>query len=166
MLPRLAARFGELPDTAALADGLGSARLTVFDPNLLDLGVIALQTFDTLIASGDDLVGLDAGQLADILRWVSIGGILVVDDDAGLAVLPDEWQPGRNGVAWAGLGEIHHVKGAASAGAWGPVISATTSGSIGSMFGTEMMTDPQFDLANRSGVDLPSITPLAIGLGA
>jgi hypothetical protein len=165
VLPRLAARFDELPDTAALADGLGSARLTVFDLELLDLGVAALQTFDTLIVSGDDLTGLDDGQLADVLRWVSIGGVLVVDDEAGLAALPDEWQPGTNGAAWAGLGEIRHVKGAASAGAWGPVISPTTTGSIGNMVGTEMMSDTQFDLANRSGVDLPSITPLAIGLG-
>jgi len=164
VLPRLAGRFDELPERVALADGVGDARLTTLTPEVIDLGSLAMQTFDTVVVGGDDLAALSDEQRATLLSWVSVGGILVVDDADALGALPDEWQPGRNGVAWAGLGEVHDVDGAASAGDWTDVIVPTAPPSAGAMFGSEMMTDPQVDLAARGGVDLPSIAPWTLGI--
>lgn len=166
VLPRLAARFEELPPQVRLPEGIGSAQIAVIPAGVVDLGVSGLQSFDTIVAGADDLTELTERQREDVLRWVSLGGILVLDDGESAAALPDEWQPGRGGYAWAGLGEVRIVDGAASDGDWADFIAPTPVGQTGMMMGSEMMVDPQRDLAGRSGVDLPSIAPLAIGVVA
>jgi len=169
LLPRFTARLDEPPARAGLADGVGNALFAPIDATILDLGVSALQTFDTIVGAGDDVLELSDARLADLLRWVSLGGILVLDDagvdGAGLDRLPAEWRPGTTGVGWAGLGEVHLVAGAAGDGRWADVVPPTPVGPASMFMGGEMSTDPQMDLASRSGVDLPSVAPLAIGIG-
>lgn len=164
VLPRLAARFDELPPQARLPEGIGSAQIAAITAGVIDLGVSGLQSFDTVVAGADDLSELTDAQRDDVLRWVSLGGILLLDDGESVDVLPDEWQPGRSGYSWAGLGEVRIVDGAASDGDWADIIAPTPIGQTGMMMGSEMMVEPQRDLAGRSGVDLPSIAPLAIGV--
>lgn len=164
VLPRLASRFEELPPQVRLPEGIGSAQLAAITTGVIDLGVSGLQSFDTVVAGADDLTELTDRQRDELFRWVSLGGILLLDDGEAATALPDEWQPGRSGYSWAGLGEVRIVDGAASDGEWTAIIAPTPVGQPGMMMGSEMMVDPQRDLAGRSGVDLPSIAPLAIGV--
>lgn len=170
VLPRLAARIGELPDgEIALGDKLGGAYLSAVPYAVVDLGVAALRSFDTIVAGGDDLPAMGDAQLDVLWAWVSTGGVLLLDDEAAIASVPEDWRPGPAGYAWAGLGEIRLTGGEAAAGNWSDVIPITLLGNSPGMFaGTEMMFGPQgpnTDLAARAGVNLPTIAPLAIGLG-
>lgn len=167
LLPRFSTRMGELPDTVALGDGLGEASFAVLDTDILDLGTPALRTFDTIVAGGDDISSLGDGEQLSLFSWVSQGGILVLDDDRAIVDLPDAWQPADDSeYALADLGEVRLSGGAAAGGRWTEVIAPTSIGLAGTNNqGSEMNTDPQSDLAVRAGLALPSIGPLAIGLG-
>jgi hypothetical protein len=170
VLPRLAARIGELPDgEIALGDELGGAYLGAVPYDVVDLGVPALRAFDTIVAGADDLSALGDAQRGVLWAWLSTGGVLLLDDEAALGDVPEEWRPGPAGYAWAGLGEIRLTDGEAAAGNWRDVIPVTLLGSSPAVFaGTEMMVGPEgpnTDLAARAGLNLPTIAPLAIGLG-
>lgn len=165
VLPRLAARVGELPLDVELAQSVGGASVSAVPIEVVDLGVSALRTYDTLVAAADDLSELSEAQLTTLLTWVSVGGILLLDDATAATELPEQWQPGRNGYAWADLGEVRLTEGAAAGGEWDEIIQPTPVGSPAMTSGSEMMMDPQMDLARRAGLDLPTIAPLAVGIG-
>lgn len=165
VLPRLASRLSELPADVELAQTVGGATVSTLPIEVVDLGVSALRSYDTLVAGGDDLSQLSDTQRDTLLTWVSLGGILLLDDDAAVADLPEQWQPGPSGYAWADLGEIRLTEGAAALGVWNQIIQPTMFGAAGVTGGSETMMDPQMDLARRAGLDLPTIGPLAIGIG-
>jgi hypothetical protein len=164
VLPRLTARLGELPGEVALADGIGQATLGELPLDVIDLGVAALRSYDSIAAGAEDLAELDDRQRDALFAWVSLGGILMLDDDAAVDDLPEGWRPGPMGNAWADLGEIRLTDGHALSGEWDEIIQPTIVGSPAAMGSTEMMMDPQQDLARRAGLDLPSITPLVLGI--
>ena len=165
ILPRLASRVGDLPLDVQLGQAIGGASVSAVPVEVVDLGPGALRAYDTIVAGGDDLSQLDDTQRDTILTWVSLGGILLLDDDAAIADIPEEWRPGSNGYSLADVGEIRLTNGAASGGRWDQIIQPTVIGGPGVFGGSEMMTDPQMDLAQRAGLDLPTIAPLAIGIG-
>jgi hypothetical protein len=164
VLPRLATRLGELPGEVALGEGLGQATVAALPLDVIDLGVSALRSYDSIAAGADDLAELDERQRDVLYAWVSLGGVLMLDDAAAAGDLPDAWQPGPMGHAWADLGEIRLTDGQALSGAWDEIIQPTVIGTPAAMGSTEMMVDPQQDLARRAGLDLPSITPLVLGI--
>lgn len=165
VLPRLASRVGELPLDVQLAPTVGGANVSALPTAILDLGATALRAYDTLVAGGDDLSQLDDTQRDTLLTWLSLGGILLLDDEVAAADLPEPWRPGPSGYALADLGEVRLTEGAAAGGEWDEIIQPTMFGSSGMFGGTEMMMDPQMDLARRAGLDLPTIAPLALGIG-
>ena len=164
VLPRLTARLGELPGEVALADGIGQAAVGELPLDVIDLGVAALRSYDSIAAGAEDLAELDERQRDALFAWVSLGGILMLDDDAAVDDLPEAWQPGPMGNAWADLGEIRLTDGQALSGEWAEIVQPTIIGSPAAMGSAEMMIDPQQDLARRAGLDLPSITPLVLGI--
>jgi hypothetical protein len=88
----------------------------------------------------------------------------MLDDAAAVDDLPEAWHPGPMGNAWADLGEIRLTDGRALSGDWAEIIQPTIVGTPAAMGSSEMMMDPQQDLARRAGLDLPSITPLVLGI--
>lgn len=165
VLPRLAARIGDLPLDVQLGQAIGNASVSALPVEVIDLGAGALRAYDTVVAGGDDLAQLNAAQRETLLTWVSLGGILLLDDDRAVADVPEQWHPGSNGYTWAGSGEVRLTDGNAAGGRWDQIIQPTMIGGPGIFGGSEMMTDPQMDLAGRAGLDLPTIAPLAIGIG-
>lgn len=171
VLPRLLARIGELPDqSVALGpDEIGDATIAALPLEVVDLGVSALRSYDSVVAASDDLAGLDDAQRATLWAWVSTGGMLLLDDEAAVAALPSGWEVGPAGYAFSGLGEVRLTDGGAAAGRWEQIIQPTAVGNSPGMFaGTEMNfgpDGPNGELAARAGLDLPSIAPLALGLG-
>ncbi|CAN5569507.1 hypothetical protein BH24ACT5_BH24ACT5_03140 [soil metagenome] len=167
LLPRFSTRLGQTPDSVALGDGLGEASFAVVDAEVLDLGSPALRTFDTIVAGADDISSLTDSERRSLVSWMSQGGILVLDDDRAIVDLPEEWQPADGAeYALADLGEVRLSGGAAAGGRWTEIIVPTSIGfADATSQGSEMNTDPESDLAVRAGLALPSIGPLAIGLG-
>jgi len=165
VLAQLAARTAERPEQLTMATDLGRAELAALPSEVLDLGVIALDAFDIVVGTGDDLRDLSADQRAALLLWVHLGGRLLLDDAGGLDALPEPWRPVAGATyAWAGRGEVRLVDGAASAGEWAELIQPTGVRSERLDFGSDVMLDPQSGLASRAGFELPNLTPLIGGL--
>ena len=97
MLPRLATRLGELPGEVALGEGLGQATVAALPLDVIDLGVSALRSYDSIAAGADDLAELDERQRDVLYAWVSLGGVLMLDDDAAAGDLPDAWRARPDG---------------------------------------------------------------------
>jgi hypothetical protein len=165
VLPRLVARGQELPEQATLDTDTGRAELAPLTTDVLDLGPAALDAYDTIAGTSDDLTALDAEQLRSVLLWVNAGGRLLLDDATTLDALPDSWRPGAAGYAWAGTGEVRVVDGAASRGEWASIIEPSTAAGSGA-FGPEAFVDPETDLARRAGLRLPTLTPVIVTLAA
>ncbi len=172
VLPALATRIGDVPDQVSLASDLGRAQVEVVPDEYFTLGPAALEVYDTIVGVGGDLATLDATGRANLLSWLNSGGRLLLDDDASLDVLPEAWRPvealmgGR--YAWAGRGEVRIVDGELSAGHFERLIEPSSAsvneqpgGFVGQMEGGVPV---QFDLAERAGVRLPSLTPILIGM--
>jgi hypothetical protein len=172
VLPTLATRLADVPDQVSLTSDLGRAQIEVIPDEYFTLGPTALEVYDTIVGVGGDLTTLDSIGRANLLSWLNSGGRLLLDDSANLDVLPEEWRPveavtgGR--YAWAGLGEVRIVDGALSAGRFEDLIepsSASPSEQPGGFFGPMEGGAPvQFDLAERAGVRLPSLTPILMGM--
>jgi len=167
VLPRLTARVDGVPEQAALGEGLGRAELVPLTTDVIDLGPVALEGFDTLIGAGADLAALSEPQLRAVLLWVNTGGRLLLDDAESLNLLPEPWRPTADEVyAWAGRGEVRLLAGAASSGEWAEVIEPSPSASDRLDAGGDIFIDPQSSLAEQAGVRLPSLTPLMVVLAA
>ncbi|MGH9212307.1 MAG: hypothetical protein ACRD2C_16740 [Acidimicrobiales bacterium] len=69
-------------------DDVGLARLAPVAPELLELGPLALEPFDQLVARPSDLGALSTGRRAAVTTWVERGGQLLVVSGGGLGVLP------------------------------------------------------------------------------
>ena len=168
IMPALATRLGDVPEQVQLASDLGRAQLQEIPDEYFTLGPAALEAYDTIVGVGGDLAALDAGGRGNLLAWLNHGGRLLLDDDAGLDVLPEAWRPGPAGYAWAGRGEVRFVDGAATAGRFGDIIEPSSSSPTeqpGGFFGaTEGGSSIQEDLARRAGVKLPSLTPILVGM--
>jgi hypothetical protein len=163
VLPRLLARGQELPDQVTLASGTGRAELAALPLDVLDLGPGALEAYDTIAGTSDDVAAIDAEQRSSLLLWVNTGGRLLLDDAAAIDTLPAAWRPGPAGYAWAGVGEVRVVDGAASRGEWGAIVEPSAV-AVSDMFAGEIFVDPEADLARRSGLRLPSLTPIVVTL--
>lgn len=165
VLAQLAARTAERPEQLTMATDLGRAELAAVPAEVLDLGVVALDAYDIVVGTGDDLRDLTDAQRGALLLWVHLGGRLLLDDADGLDLLPAAWRPTAGApYAWAGRGEVRVVDGAASAGQWAEVIQPTGVRSERLDFGSDVMLDPQSGLATRAGFELPNLTPLIGGL--
>lgn len=163
VLPRLLARGQELPDQVTLDSGTGRAELAALPLDILALGPSALEAYDTIAGTSDDIAAIDADQRSSLLVWVNTGGRLILDDAASIDALPDLWRPGPAGYAWAGVGEVRIVEGAASRGEWSAIVEPSAV-AVADSFGGEMFVDPETDLARRAGLRLPSLTPVVVTL--
>ena len=134
VLPALATRIGDVPDQVSLASELGRAQIALIPDEYFTLGPTALEVYDTIVGVGGDLATLDAGGRANLLSWLNSGGRLLLDDDASLDVLPEQWRPvaaamgGR--YAWAGRGEVRIVDGELSAGHFEDLSEPTSPSAI------------------------------------
>ena len=164
VLPRLLARGDELPEQVTLDSGTGRAELAALPADVIDLGPSALDAYDTIAGTSDDIASLDDAQRRAVLLWVNRGGRLLLDDATTLDALPPGWRPGAAGYSWAGTGEVRVVDGAAARGEWSAIVEPSTA--LGSAFGLEMFTDPETDLARRAGLRVPSLTPVVLTLAA
>ena len=168
VMPGIAARIGKVPKSAQLLSGLGRAEIEEIGDEVFTLGATALSTYDTIVAAGGDLQSLDDLGKSSLYSWLNHGGRLVLDDDAGNALLPAAWQPDEAAYALAGRGEVRLVNGLASAGKFSDIIEPSSPSGVsetGVGFGaTEIFSSAQDDLAKRAGVRLPSLTPILFGL--
>ena len=163
VLPGVARRAGELPEQETLATA-GRAEIAELPVDALPLGRGVLDVYDTVVGLGDDLRRLGEADRAALLAWVDSGGRLLLDDD-DLTALPEAWRPGPARYAWAGRGEIRLVDGAATAGRWADIIEPSPIEATDHLnMGSELVGDPQQDLAVRAGVRLPTLSPVIIGL--
>ena len=166
VMPGLAARAGKVPKTTQLLDGLGRAEIDELSDESFVMGASALEVYDTIIAVGGDLESLDSVGKASLFGWINHGGRLLLDDDAGLSLLPTQWRPVGT-YALAGRGEIRVVQGLASAGKFAEIIEPSASNNTseaGVFFGAEGFGSVQNDLAARAGVRLPTLTPILLAL--
>jgi len=165
VLPRLAARVETVPEQTALGQGLGRAELASIGTDVLDLGPVALEGYDTLIGAGGDLGALSEDQRRAVFLWVNAGGRLLLDDAEGLNVLPEPWRPAPDQTySFAGRGEVRLLDGAAADGEWAAIIEPSPLGNDRLDGGNDIFIDPQSSLAEQSGVVLPALTPLMIVL--
>ena len=166
VMPGLAARAGKVPKTTQLLNGLGRAEIDELSDESFGMGASALEVYDTIMAVGGDLQSLDSVGQASLFGWINHGGRLLLDDDAGLSLLPQQWRP-LGTYALAGRGEIRVVKGLASAGKFAEIIEPSASNNVseaGVFFGAEGFGNVQNDLAARAGVRLPTLTPILLAL--
>ncbi len=165
VLPQLLAKVRDLPKKVVLAADLGDAVMAELDPAVLTLGRSAVEQLDTVIATSADVAGLTPAQRSNLFAWVDLGGRLLLDDATQLAVLPAQWRPGPTGYAFAGGGEIRLVEGDAAAGRWAAIVEPARLALVDSPFGAaDAGYDPTVSLARRSGVKLPELGPIIIGL--
>jgi len=167
VMPALATRVGKVPEQSNLATDTGKAQLVEVSLEQMALGSSALDVFDSIVATAADVRSLQPGQLSALLGWLNRGGRLLLDDATDLSALPRQWQPGANGWALAGRGEVHLVDGRASSGQWASIIEpsgSSVSESAGMFSSPEQLGSVQQDLARRSGVKLPSMVPLLVPL--
>ena len=166
VLPGVATRVAELPEQVTLATGEGRAEIVPLAVDTLRLGPGVLESFDTIVGVGDDLARLADADRAALLAWIDAGGRLLLDDD-DVSAIPEQWRPTGASYAWAGRGEIRLVDGGATAGRWADIVEPSPMGATDSVnFGSELLGDPQLELATRAGVQLPTLSPLIIGLVA
>lgn len=132
-----ALRGRPVPGQVPLAVDAGTARFAAIGEAELEQAPASLGPLSTLVAAVDEVARLSPGARAGVLRWIESGGRLLVDSARGQAVpgLPDAWQPGPQGRAVAGLGEVVATAGAVAAGRWSGLIEpsgwATTSPNLG-----------------------------------
>ncbi len=170
VLPELAER--DLPATAGLETDIGVARLIPLDVDLLDSGSEVLGPFTQLLATADDLRGLEGPRLDAIDSWVaSEGGLLLVDDEAGTPIpfdLDDSDSARTNGeVVDYGLGRVRYTGEAARAGGYDGLFRATPTRSVdefpwGGGFGGGFPTTVL--LASDAGVRIPALGSIVLML--
>lgn len=140
-----------VPGPAALAVDAGTARFAAVGEAELDAAPGSLGPLSTLGMDTDELARMAPGARAGVLSWVQDGGRLLVDAAKGQAVpgLPDGWQPGAQGRAAAGLGEVVATDGAMGAARWANLVEPST----------RMAT------AERGSGDSPVASSLAVASG-
>ena len=166
VLPALVTRAGDIPAQVNIATG-GQAVLDELSLEQMALGSAALEAYDSIAATTADLRSLQPEQLAALLGWLNRGGRLLLDDGGDMTALPEEWRPGTDDYALAGRGEVRLIDGQGTRNLWAAFIepSGSSSNENSSFFGpSEQLGVTQQDLAQRAGVNLPSLVPLLVPL--
>ena len=163
VLPRLVTRVGELPAQVTLASRTGRAEMAALPADVLDLGPIGLEAYDTIVGTGADLVDLEDSQRRALLLWVDAGGRLLVDDATRVDTLPAPWRPGPAGYSWAGRGR------SASSTVPRPAAVGGDHRAVGRHVGTDGVRDrgvrqPGSGPRRTANVRLPSLVPMIITL--
>jgi hypothetical protein len=165
LLPALAASAGEPPPKVNLGAGLGDVVIRELEPEVLELGVAAIDQLDHVLASTIDLSRLSPTALGVVQSWVGGGGRLLIDDTAGLDSLPEEWRPGPAGFTLVGNGEVRFTEGEAKAGNWKTILDPAPLALGDSPFGSsEFSVMPEAQLARRAGVTVPDLGTLLVVL--
>lgn len=152
-----ALRGRPVPGQVALAVDAGTARFALIGDAELEQAPASLGPLSTLVADVDELARLSPGAQAGVLRWIEAGGRFLVDSARGQAVpgLPDAWQPGPQGRAVAGLGEVVATAGAVAAGRWSGLIEPSGWSTTSARFGGDMPLAST--LAADAGLRTPEI---------
>lgn len=113
-----------VPGPQPLAVDAGTARFVALSSADFDRAPDSLGALATMGLGPDELARMAPSTRNDVLAWVDAGGRLLVDASPGgpVAGLPDGWQPGEDGRAQAGRGEIRLTSGAMAAGRWSGLI--------------------------------------------
>ncbi|MEA2974168.1 MAG: hypothetical protein QOG82_2626 [Actinomycetota bacterium] len=148
-----------VPGPAPLAIDAGTARFTAIGPAELAQAPASLGPVSTIAAAADELTRLPAATRTALLGWLEQGGHLLVDGDRGQTVegLPSAWQPGGDGRAAAGRGEVRLTAGAIAAGQWSGLVEPTgwaVTGDPGIRFGNGFVGQA---LANDAGLRVPRL---------
>lgn len=148
-----------VPGPAPLAIDAGTARFAAVGAAELAQAPGSLGPVSTLAAAADELVRLPPAATTAILAWVDQGGHLLVDADPGQTVagLPAAWQPGGDGRAAAGRGEVRLTGGAIAGGRWAGLVEPTgwaATGDPSLRFGGGFVGQV---LANEAGLQVPRL---------
>lgn len=148
-----------VPGPAPLAVDAGTARFTTVGPAELAQAPASLGPVSTIGAAADELVRLPPATRSALLAWVEQGGHLLIDADRGQTVegLPASWQPGRDGRAPAGRGEVRLTAGAIANGQWPGLVEPTgwaATGDPSLRFGSGFIGQT---LANEAGLQVPRL---------
>jgi hypothetical protein len=113
-----------VPGPQPLAVDAGTARFVALSPADFDRAPDSLGALATMGLGGDELARMAPSTRNGVLAWVETGGRLLVDASPGgvVAGLPDAWQPGDDGRARAGRGEVRLTSGAMAAGRWSGLV--------------------------------------------
>ena len=135
-----ALRGRPVPGQVPLAVDAGTARFAALGEAELEQAPDSLGPLSTLVADVDEVARLSPRARAGVLRWIEAGGRLLVDSERGQMVpgLPDAWQPGTQGRAVAGLGEVAVAEGAVAAGRWSGLIEPSGRATTSARFGGEV----------------------------
>jgi hypothetical protein len=152
-----ALRGRPVPGQVPLAVDAGTARFAAIGEAELEQAPASLGPLSALVADVDELARLSPGARAGVLRWVETGGRLLVDSARGQAVpgVPDAWQPGAQGRAVAGLGEVVATAGAVAAGRWSGLIEPSGRAAASARFGGDVPLAST--LATDAGLRTPEI---------
>ena len=150
-----------LPGPTALAVDAGTARFAAIGPAELAQAPASLGPVSTIAAAADELMRLPGSARSAVLTWLEQGGHLLVDADPGQTVegLPPAWQPGQDGRAPAGRGEVRLTGGAIADGRWAGLVEPT---------GWALAGNPEFGmgfgggfvgqaLAEEAGLEVPRL---------
>ena len=148
-----------VPGPAPLSVDAGTARFAALGPAELAQAPASLGPVSTIGAAADELGRLPSSTREAVLAWVEQGGHLLVDADLGQAVdgLPPAWQPGSDGRAPAGRGEVRLTGGAIAAGRWPGLVEPTgwaVAGDPSFRFGNGMVGQT---LAEEAGLRVPRL---------
>lgn len=155
-----------MPGPAPLAVDVGTARFFEIDDALLARAPASLEALGTLGASAQELERLPPPQRGGLLRWIAGGGRLLVDTRPGepVAGLPPEWEPGPDGRAHAGLGEVVATSGAMAAGRWTGLVEPTARGGFSDSHFESPGNQVGGSLAAESGLQFPKLGWLLVFL--
>lgn len=144
-----------LPARVPLAIDIGTASFVALDELDLSGAPGTLGVLGTVVASTDDLAGLDQDARKSLFSWVGLGGRLLVDALPGQEVpgLLPEWQPGASARATAGLGEVRAVGDAIATGRWSEILEPTPT----STFNQMLFESPDRPLAEDAGLRIPKL---------
>ncbi|MGH9183317.1 MAG: hypothetical protein ACRDZ9_05825 [Acidimicrobiales bacterium] len=146
------------PAPAPLAVDAGTARFVALDDALLAAAPAALASLGTVGSAAGEVAALAHRERRAVLGWVAGGGHLLVDTDPGTEVpgLPPAWQPGQDGRAAAGLGQVRATGVAMATGRWAGLVEPTPLTTVTSRSG--FVGEPaEVALAGDAGLRVPEL---------
>ena len=148
-----------VPGPVPLTVDVGTARFVAVREIELEQAPDSLGPLGTLAMAPNELARMSPAARRGVLAWIESGGHLLVDGEPVPAVpgLPDDWQPGDQGRAAAGIGEVRLTGGAIAAGQWSRLVEPT--GRAASRSGPEFQMGPPIghSLAGAAGLRVPAV---------
>ncbi len=112
----------QLPNTSSTITGASTATFAALTVDDLEQRPWILNGFSVVSSTGRELSGASPDAQEHLLRWVRLGGELLIDDDTAVPSLDAASQPAPNSQNVFGDGLIRRTAGAARSGQWDQIL--------------------------------------------